>query len=136
MPKIVSKIDINSEEYQTNYKHNKLLAQELEKLEENIKKMGPEKYVNKHINRGKITARDRISLLKMTLIQPFFEFSCIAGHELYEDYIPAAGIITGLIYIHQKLCIVIANDATVKGGTYYPITVKEAPQSSRNCFGK
>ena len=133
MPTLKSKTDINSEEYQNNYRHNKSLANELKILEEKIKKMGPKKYVEKHIEKGKITARDRINLLKDENTR-FLEFSCLGGYKLYDDYIPAAGIITGLIYIHQRLCIVIANDATVKGGTYYPITVKKHLRAQEIAF--
>ena len=133
MPTLKSKTDINSEEYQKNYRHNKSLANELKILEEKIKKMGPKKYVEKHIEKGKITARDRINLLKDENTR-FLEFSCLGGYKLYDDYIPAAGIITGLIYIHQRLCIVIANDATVKGGTYYPITVKKHLRAQEIAF--
>ena len=67
------------------------------------------------------------SLVKM-LMDPdteFLEFSILAAYNVYEDTIPAAGIITGLITIEGRQCIVVANDATVKGGTYYPLTVKK-----------
>lgn len=124
MPIIKTKIDISSDEYQSNYQHNEYLSQELFLLEETIKKMGEKKYLDEHKKRGKITARDRVKLLKDEKSK-FLEFSCLAGHKLYEDHIPAGGIITGLIYVHSKLCVVIANDATVKGGAYYPITVKK-----------
>ena len=133
MPILKSKIDVNSEEYQENYSHNESLVNELKVLEEKIKEMGPKKYVEKHIERGKITARDRINLLKDDNTK-FLEFSCISGHELYDDYIPAAGIITGLIFVNKRLCIVIANDATVKGGTYYPITVKKHLRAQEIAF--
>jgi 3-methylcrotonyl-CoA carboxylase beta subunit len=71
-----------------------------------------------------MTARERINTLRDSSSQ-FLEFSPFAGYEVYEDYVPAAGIITGIITIHGRQCIVVANDATVKGGTYYPLTVKK-----------
>ena len=78
----------------------------------------------KHRSRGKLTARERID----QLIDPgsdFLEFSALAADGLYDDQVPSAGIITGLGQIENRLCVIIANDATVKGGTYYPITVKK-----------
>ena len=89
-----------------------------------IKKLGPPKRVEKHRSRGKMTARERINTLRDSSSQ-FLEFSPFAGYEVYEDYVPAAGLITGIITIHGRQCIVVANDATVKGGTYYPLTVKK-----------
>jgi acetyl-CoA carboxylase carboxyltransferase component len=71
-----------------------------------------------------MTARERINTLRDSSSQ-FLEFSPFAGYEVYEDYVPAAGLITGIITIHGRQCIVVANDATVKGGTYYPLTVKK-----------
>ena len=89
-----------------------------------IRKMGHPKGIKKHKARGKQTARERIENLKDSNTQ-FVEFSALAAYQVYEDRIPAAGIITGLILIHGRQCIVVANDATVKGGTYYPLTVKK-----------
>ena len=73
---------------------------------------------------GKQTARERIENLKDPDID-FVEFSTLAAYQVYDDTLPAAGIITGLISIHGRQCVVVANDATVKGGTYYPLTVKK-----------
>ena len=124
MPNIKTKVITSSEDYIINYNHNKNLSNKLFKILEKIEKMGPSKYVEKHTKRGKITARDRINLLK-DKDTSFLEFSPLAGFELYEDSVPAGGIITGIIYVHGRSCVVVANDATVKGGTYYPITVKK-----------
>ncbi|MDB9853786.1 methylcrotonoyl-CoA carboxylase [Candidatus Marinimicrobia bacterium] len=124
MPVIETKISIDSEEYLLNYKHHQELSVELSYLLHEIKKMGSIENIEKHKNRGKLTARERIKLLKDKGSR-FLEFSALAGYKLYKDYVPAAGVITGLIYVHSRLCVVVANDATVKGGTYYPITVKK-----------
>ncbi len=78
----------------------------------------------KHSTRGKLLVRNRISLLLDT-DSPFLEFSQFAGYQLYDDATPAAGIITGIGRIADTQCVVIANDATVKGGAYYPLTVKK-----------
>ena len=74
--------------------------------------------------KGKLTARERIA----KLIDPgsfFLELSALAGHDLYEDHVPSGGIITGLGRVSNRTCMIVANDQTVKGGTYYPITVKK-----------
>lgn len=86
---------------------------------------GSEKDIQRHTSKGKILVRDRIDLL-LDKGSPFLELSPLAGHELYEEIqINAGGIVTGIGRIHGNDCMIIANDATVKGGTYYPITVKK-----------
>lgn len=86
---------------------------------------GSEKDVQRHKSKGKLFVRDRINLL-LDKGSPFFELSPLAGHELYENIqINAGSIVTGIGRIQSTECMIIANDATVKGGTYYPITVKK-----------
>ena len=85
---------------------------------------GGEKAVERHRSRGKLTARERIDLL----VDPgsvFVELSALAAWDVYEGQAPSAGIVTGIGVIEGRECVVIANDATVKGGTYYPLTVKK-----------
>ena len=85
---------------------------------------GGESDRDRHVSRGKLLARDRIA----ALCDPgtaFLELSALAADGLYEDPAPGAGIVTGVATIHDRPCVVIANDATVKGGTYYPMTVKK-----------
>ena len=79
---------------------------------------------NKHTARGKLLVRERIRAL-LDEGAPFLEFSALAGLELYGDDVPAGGIVTGIGTIAETECVIVANDATVKGGTYYPITVKK-----------
>ena len=86
--------------------------------------MGSPLNVKKHRSKGKLDVRERIALLKDDK-SSFIEFSELAGYKVYDEYLPAGGIITGLITIAGRNCIVIANDATVKGGSYFPITVKK-----------
>ena len=124
MTVIQTRINSNSEDFKKNYSFHQNLSNELNNLIKNIKKMGPSKNLEKHANRGKLTARDRISRLKDKDTE-FLEFSELAAYKVYNDSIPAAGIITGIVSIKNRACIVIANDATVKGGTYYPLTVKK-----------
>ena len=124
MAKIESRINPSSDKYKSNYDYHKGLADDLEDVLAEIRKMGPPKRIEKHKARGKQTARERIQNLKDPNIE-FVEFSPLAAYQVYDDTIPAAGIITGLISIHGRQCVVVANDATVKGGTYYPLTVKK-----------
>ena len=124
MALIKTHIKPDSEKYKSNFSYHSLLGKDLELKLGTIKKLGPPKRVEKHRSRGKMTARERINTLRDSSSQ-FLEFSPFAGYEVYEDYAPAAGIITGIITIHGRQCIVVANDATVKGGTYYPLTVKK-----------
>ena len=121
---IESRVDPTSEKYQTNFDHHIKLSKDLSKLLHQVEMMGPSNRIEKHKSRGKQTARERINNLKDPNTE-FLEFSALAAYNVYEDSIPAAGIITGLIIIKSRQCIVVANDATVKGGTYYPLTVKK-----------
>lgn len=85
---------------------------------------GPEKSRQRHVERGKLLPRDRVDAL-LDRGSPFLELSPMAAHGLYDGEAPAAGIITGVGRVCGRECVVVANDATVKGGTYYPITVKK-----------
>lgn len=85
---------------------------------------GSEEAISKHHERGKLLARERIDRLSDTGA-PFLEFSTLAAYGMYGDEAPGAGIVTGIARVHGRECVVIANDATVKGGTYFPITVKK-----------
>lgn len=124
MALIKTNIKPDSTKYKTNFEHHSALAKDLESKISEIQKMGPPKRVEIHHSRGKLTARERIHKLK----DPdsyFLEFSVFAARDVYEDFVPAAGVITGIITVVGRQCIVVANDATVKGGTYYPLTVKK-----------
>src|SRR3954466_15969713 len=110
---------------QVNYRddHLALVDQLREKLAV-AAKGGPERARERHVSRGKLLPRDRVD----TLLDPgsrFLELSPLAATGLYGDEAPAAGIITGIGRISGRECVIVANDATVKGGTYYPITVKK-----------
>ena len=78
----------------------------------------------RHVGRGKLLPRDRIRVL-LDQGAPFLELSQLAGHQLYDDEVPSGGIITGIGPVSGRECMIVCNDATVKGGTYYPITVKK-----------
>jgi 3-methylcrotonyl-CoA carboxylase beta subunit len=91
---------------------------------EGISLGGSEDARKKHKSRGKMLPRDRVERL-IDPGTPLLEFSQLAAHNVYEDKIPAAGVLTGIGRIEGRLCVIVCNDATVKGGTYYPLTVKK-----------
>ena len=124
MPRIESKIDRESEEFANNRAANEELAATLRELSAQIHTGGSAQSRERHLSRGKLLPRDRIDAL-IDDDADFLEIGLLAAHKVYEDEVPAAGIITGIGRIHGNECMIIANDATVKGGTYYPLTVKK-----------
>ncbi|MBS3745521.1 MAG: methylcrotonoyl-CoA carboxylase [Wenzhouxiangellaceae bacterium] len=96
----------------------------MRELLESTGRGGPEKSREKHLARGKLLPRERVRTL-LDPGSPFLEVSPMAAHGLYDDEAPAAGVIAGIGRIQGVECVVVANDATVKGGTYYPMTVKK-----------
>ncbi len=124
MPVIKSTIDTNSEEFTANFDHMRALVADLRNNLAKTALGGSEKARKKHTDRGKLLVRDRIEAL-LDPGSPFLELSALAAHGLYKDAAPAAGIVTGIGRIHGREVMVVANDATVKGGTYYPMTVKK-----------
>ena len=121
---IRSTVDKNSSNYVSNYDYNKRILSELDNLKNKIHKMGPPSNLDRHRAKGKLTARERIQVLKDSQ-SSFLELSELAAYKVYDEHLPAAGIVTGLITILGRKCVVIANDATVKGGSYFPLTVKK-----------
>ncbi len=124
MSVIDSALDANSSQFQENKKsmleHVNLFRERLGVVE----KGGGEEAAKKHKARGKLTARERIRNL-IDRGTAFLEFSAFAAYEMYEGQAPAAGIITGIGTIEGTECVIVSNDATVKGGTYYPLTGKK-----------
>jgi 3-methylcrotonyl-CoA carboxylase beta subunit len=89
-----------------------------------IERGGGERARERHLSRGKLLPRERVRVL-LDEGSPFLEFSQFAGYQMYDDPVPAGGIITGIGRVSGRECVVVVNDATVKGGTYYPMTVKK-----------
>ncbi|XP_073658299.1 methylcrotonoyl-CoA carboxylase beta chain, mitochondrial isoform X1 [Tursiops truncatus] len=117
--------DSSSAIYQENYEQMKALVNQLRERAQNIRLGGGEKARARHISRGKLLPRERVDNL-IDPGSPFLELSQFAGYQLYGDEeVPAGGIITGIGRVSGVECIIVANDATVKGGTYYPVTVKK-----------
>lgn len=121
---LTTDIDIRSEDYAHNTEAMQHTVDDLRTKVAQIKEGGGEHARTKHLARGKLLSRERIRLL-LDAASPFLELSQLAAYQVYEDDVPASGIITGIGRIMDQECVVVANDATVKGGTYYPITVKK-----------
>ncbi|KAJ7337815.1 Methylcrotonoyl-CoA carboxylase beta chain, mitochondrial [Desmophyllum pertusum] len=115
----------NSPEFKENKAKMAAVVQDLENTIGRIKQGGDEKARKRHTSKGKMLPRDRISCL-LDPGSPFMELSQLAGHKLYgSEEVPAGGIVTGIGRVSGVECMIVVNDATVKGGTYYPITVKK-----------
>ena len=124
MPKIKSTISPSSETFKTNAAAMAALVADLQAKRAEAARGGPEKARERHIARGKLLPRDRV----MTLLDPgspFLEVGALAAHDMYSKDIHGAGIITGIGRVSGRECMIVCNDATIKGGTYYPMTVKK-----------
>lgn len=124
MSTVQTQIDINNPIFKRN---TEIMQQHVQDLKQKLADMyqgGNETARERHRQHGKLLPRDRIQLL-LDSGSDFLELSALAGDGLYDDDIPAGGIITGVGRIHNIECMLIVNDATVKGGTYYPITIKK-----------
>ncbi|MHB1946600.1 MAG: carboxyl transferase domain-containing protein [Gammaproteobacteria bacterium] len=119
-----TQIDPSSDAFKRNAQVMEVYVHDLKQKLEKIYRGGNETARARHSEHGKLLPRERIRLL-LDPDSDFLELSQFAAYEMYDDEIPAAGIITGIGRIHNIECMIIANDATVKGGTYYPMTVKK-----------
>ena len=129
MPKLETKLNIRSPEFATNAKLMQSLVDDLRSKIEKISLGGGVAASKKHTDRAKLLPRDRVQLL-LDPGTPFLEFSQLAAYGMYpeksgEDAAPSAGLITGIGSIAGQECVIVCNDATVKGGTYFPMTVKK-----------
>ena len=124
MARIESSVDTSAKEFAANAAQWRALRDDLAARRAAAALGGNEKSRERHAARGKLLPRDRV----MALIDPgspFLEFSGLAAFGMYEDAIHAAGIITGIGRIEGRECVIVCNDSTIKGGTYYPMTVKK-----------
>ncbi len=124
MYRIESKVSTKSQEFKENQENMLSLIEEFKDKLAEVEKGGPPNARKKHKDRGKLTVRERLDKL-FDRNTPFLEFNPLAAYDMYDNQAPAAGIITGIGVIHGREVLVIANDATVKGGTYFPITIKK-----------
>src|SRR5947209_13354436 len=124
MPAIPSLIDRRSEAFRANEQAMRAVVADLKDKSAAIASGGDEPSRQRHLGRGKLLARERIRLL-LDPGSSFLELSAFAAYQMYDGAVPAAGIVTGIGRISNRECVVVANDATVKGGTYFPMTVKK-----------
>src|SRR6202049_3703258 len=124
MKLLETRIDRDADDFRANASRMRDLVADLRTRLARVREGGGAEATERHLKRGKMTARERIDRLGDPQ-QPFLELSPLAADGVYEDETPAAGMVTGITTVEGRRCVVIANDATVKGGTYYPRTVKK-----------
>ena len=125
MNQIDSAVNPRSQEFAENAEHMQTLVDDLRQQVARIAQGGGERYQQRHKSRGKLLVRERIDAL-LDPGAPFLELSQLAAFDMYgKDDVPAAGLVTGIGRVSGQECVIVANDATVKGGTYYPVSVKK-----------
>ena len=124
MPKIKTSISTSSDEYKANAAAMRALVDDLAAKRAEAAAGGPDKLRERHVSRGKLLPRDRVLRL-IDPGSPFLELSPMAAHGMYSGDIHGAGIITGVGRVSGRECVIVCNDATIKGGTYFPMTVKK-----------
>ena len=123
-PRIDTKVSLDGEEFRTRAAHNRALAEKLRADVAQAALGGTEKHRERHESRGKLLPRQRVERL-LDPGSPFLEIGQLAAFDLYEGEVPGAGMIAGIGRVSGRQVMIVANDATVKGGTYYPLTVKK-----------
>ena len=124
MALLPTRVNKSSDEYKANYDYQAGLAAELKDRLALVRKGGPEKAHQRHVEQGKLYVWDRIERL-IDPGSPFLELMPLAAWDMYDGDAPGAGLVTGVGRIEGEQCMIVANNATVKGGTYYPITVRK-----------
>lgn len=124
MATIKSKINPNSADFAANAAAMQAQVDDLHRALDRVRQGGGSKVCERHTSRGKLLPRERVQGL-LDPGSPFLELSALAAHNVYGEDVPAAGIITGIGRVSGQECVIVANDATVKGGSYYPLTVKK-----------
>ncbi len=124
MTTLKSNLNTRSDEFRANAQTMRALVADLRAKTEQVSRGGPDEHRQKHLARGKLLVRDRVASL-LDPGTPFLELSQLAAWEMYGNEVASAGIVTGIGRIMGRECMIVANDATVKGGTYYPMTVKK-----------
>src|ERR1700741_1321121 len=124
MPALTSQLDSRSQEFQDNVAYHRALVEELDARLARAADGGGEKARTRHTERGKLLARERITAL-LDPGSPFLEIAPLAAEGMYDAAAPAAGMVCGIGRVMGQEVVIVANDATVKGGTYFPMTVKK-----------
>ena len=130
MPKLNSRADLASPEAEANAQALQAQVADLRALVARLAAGGGERARQRHVERGKLLPRQRLEAL-LDPATPFLELSQLAAWEVYDDEVPGAGLITGIGRVEGVECMIFVNDATVKGGTYYPLTVKKQVGAQR-----
>ncbi|MBL8118346.1 MAG: methylcrotonoyl-CoA carboxylase [Anaerolineae bacterium] len=125
MPLIQTQINPQSEEFLQNYEHNRQLMETLATRQAKVRAGGNERAVKKHLDAGKLLPRERVELL-LDADTPFLELSTLAAWDMYNDETPGAGSVNGIGVVNGVECMINANEATVKGGTVYPISLEKS----------
>ena len=123
-PTLSSQINPEAEEFKARSAHNRALRDDLWTKVAEAALGGNEKSRERHASRGKLLPRERVERL-LDPGSPLLEIGQLAACDMYEGEVPGAGIITAIGRVSGRMCMIVANDATVKGGTYYPMTVKK-----------
>src|SRR5437016_1840337 len=124
MAVLTSQLDRDAEEFARRHERMEELVAELRERSAQVARGGGEKAMERHRSRGKLPARERVD----RLVDPgtaFLELNALAAWDLYDGGAPSAGIVTGIGVVEGRECVIVANDATVKGGSYFPLTVKK-----------
>src|SRR5215204_2130311 len=124
METLQTNINPDSEDFKANSAHHRSLANQLKERIARVREGGGEKYRKRQEEQGKLFVRERIERL-LDPGSPFLELSALAATDLYDNEGPGAGIVTGIGRVSGREVLIIANDATVKGGSYFPMTVKK-----------
>jgi 3-methylcrotonyl-CoA carboxylase beta subunit len=124
MTTLSTSIDANTDDFRANIAHNRGLSDALRGIVATTALGGSEQHRARHVARGKLLPRDRVERL-LDPGSPFLEVGALAANGLYDDGAPGAGVIAGIGRVSGRECMILANDATVKGGAYFPMTVKK-----------
>lgn len=133
MKALHSSIDSTADPYKGNHVHNEQLLSELRDRLKHVHSGGPSEAVALHRKRGKLLAHERIA----ALLDPgsfWLELSPLAAWDVYDNHVPSAGLISGIGMVSGRPCVIVANDATVKGGTYFPLTIKKHLRAQEVAF--
>ena len=124
MPKLDTAVRPDSDAYRANAAHNLALVDDLRAKTAQFARGGSDAHRDRHTSRGKLLPRDRVERL-LDLGSPFLEIGALAANGVYNDEAPGAGMIAGVGRVSGRECMIVCNDPTVKGGAYYPLTVKK-----------
>src|SRR5918997_6300363 len=123
-PRIDTKVDVNGDDFRARAAHNRALAARLRADVAQAALGGSRKHRERHVSRGKLLPRDRVERL-LDPGSPFLEIGQLAACDMYKREAPGAGMIAGIGRVSGRECMIVANDPTVKGGAYFPLTVKK-----------